>query len=284
MSRRKKHSVLYWLPEVIVILAGLALLGYPTISGWVNSKSQAKLVADYQQAVDEADENRIKTEYKFADDFNSELFKNNGTTFAEYPENLKKTYWSDWCLNGVIGYITIPKINVDLPIKRGIDDATLMNSCGHMEGSSLPFGGVNTHTVLSGHRGLPSAKLFTDLDQLAVGDKFFIHVLDKVLAYQIIDIETILPEDVDSLGIHRGEDLATLVTCTPYGINTHRLLLTGTRVKYTPEIENDIKAVGKVTSHAAFVYYLLAGAAVILLLIIILVPRYYKKKNEKNVS
>lgn len=273
---KKKHKPNFLL-VLPLLLFGSAILFYPAISGYLVQKNQSRVVENYQAFTDELSKQEIQREKESADEFNRLLYQQNGEIFGSYG-SLEKRYWNELNLDGVMGYISIPAIGVRLPIVHGTTDEDLRSACGHVKGSSLPVGGENTHTVLSGHRGLPNAKLFTDLDQLTVGDMFYLHILDTTLAYQIVNIKTIMPDDVKSLGIESGKDLATLVTCTPYGINTRRLLITGTRVKYNPEQEKNIKPVSTIPSYAAVTYYLMTAAALLALCIIILIPLHYRKK------
>ena len=220
-----------WLSILIVVLivVGAALLLYPTVSNYLHSKYSASVIKDYHTVYQNTEEEKRQDIIRKAEDYNTRLFSANAplyepTQVTGYNDTLDLTG------TGVMGYIDIDKIGVELPIYHGVDAGVLQIGVGHLEGSSLPVGGVNTHCILSGHRGLPSAKLFTDLNEMAIGDRFTITVLDRVLTYEVDQIKVVLPEDASELAIEEGKDYCTLVTCTPYGINTHRLLVRGIRV------------------------------------------------------
>lgn len=213
----------------IIFLVGLSVLLYPTIANYVNSRSQSRAIASYIEAMTQVDPNLYKEEMEEAQAYNSSLLEN-ATRFSpsdEEQEAYKHYLGAD---NSAIGYVEIRSIGVMLPMYLGTDEAVLQVGIGCMPGSSLPIGGVDTHAVLTGHRGLPSSKLLTDLDQVDVGDIFTVVVLNDVLTYQVDQIKIVLPDEMDDLAIERGRDLCTLVTCTPYGINTHRMLVRGHRV------------------------------------------------------
>lgn len=222
---------------VIVCIAGLGVLLYPTISNWWNLWMQSKLISEYERKVEELDEKEYTEIYEAARIYNEKLYQL-GLSFADIDANderLKVNGQSyDQLLNisgnGVMGYVVIDRIDVRLAISHGTEEEVLHDGVGHLEGSSLPVGGVNTHAALFGHRGLPSALLFTDLDQIEIGDCFEVNVLGRVLNYQVDQILVIEPEETDPLEIEEGKDYVTLVTCTPYAVNTHRLLIRGVRV------------------------------------------------------
>ncbi len=213
----------------IIFLVGLSVLLYPTIANYVNSRSQSRAIANYIDSMTQVDPDVYKEEMDAANAYNVSLLTND-TRFSpteEEVEAYKRHLGAD---NKAIGYIEIRSIGVTLPMYLGTDEAVLQVGVGCMPGSSLPVGGESTHAVLTGHRGLPSSKLFTDLDQVEVGDIFTIVVLNDVLTYQVDQITIVLPQEMDDLAIVEGEDYCTLVTCTPYGINTHRMLVRGHRV------------------------------------------------------
>ena len=220
---------------VFFLLAGLSLLLYPTVSDWWNSMHQSRAIASYLDDVVELDEASYEALWRQAQDYNAALPRDD-TRFIPTEEQ-SAAYQSALNIsgNGIMGYLEIPKISMELPIYHGTGETVLQVAVGHVEGSSLPVGGAGTHCVLSGHRGLPSATLFTDLDQLQEGDTFQIHVLDEVLTYEVDQIHVVEPDDVSLLAISEGEDLCTLVTCTPYGVNSHRLLVRGHRVETQAE-------------------------------------------------
>lgn len=215
---------------VAIFMAGIALIGYPSFSDYWNSFHQSRAIMNYTETVANMDQEKFDALIKKAQDYNAELAKT-GINWTMSDEQKEKY---DSLLNfdgtGNMGYINIPKINVELPIYHGTSDSVLQTSIGHLEETSLPVGGESTHTVLSGHRGLPSAKLFTDLDQLSEGDTFTLNILNQTLTYEVDQIRIVEPTDLSDLQIVDGQDLCTLVTCTPYGINTHRLLVRGHRI------------------------------------------------------
>lgn len=220
---------------ILVFLIGLSLLLYPTVSDCWNSYHQSKTIAQYSQAVSKLDSDTYEKLWSDADSYNKALlhkasrYEMTAEERAEYESLLNVSG------NGIIGYIEIPVINCSLPIYHGTDESVLQVAVGHIEGTSLPVGGVGTHCVLSGHRGLPSAKLFTNLDKLTEGDEFMLQVLNETLTYEVDQILIVEPYEMDSLVIEQDKDYCTLVTCTPYGINTHRLLIRGHRVENAEE-------------------------------------------------
>ena len=219
---------------ILVFLAGLSLLLYPTVSDWWNSTRSTKAIASYSETVANLDQAEYDDLLQAAQDYNHGLAVS-GQQVA-LSDQARQTYQSllDVSGTGIMGHIEIPAIDVDLPIRHGTTDSVLQIGVGHLDWTSLPVGGETSHCVLSAHRGLPSARLFTDLDQLAVGDVFFLYVLDETLTYQVEEILTVEPGDTKELFIRSGQDLCTLVTCTPYGINTHRLLVQGQRIENLP--------------------------------------------------
>ena len=220
---------------VLLLLAGVSLLLYPSLSDYWNSMHQTRAIASYAETVSQLDTAQYDEMWKAAQDYNRSLAQRE-TAFALTDEQ-KAAYESllDVSGLGVMGYIEIPEIDCSLPIYHGTEESVLQVAVGHLEWSNLPVGGEGTHCVLSGHRGLPSAKLFTNLDQIVEGDTFIIRVLDEVLTYEVDRILIVEPEDVTALQIESGKDLCTLVTCTPYGINSHRLLVRGHRVETEQE-------------------------------------------------
>ena len=226
----KKHSGTILL--VLIFFVGLAVMLYPTISDYINQRNQTRVVNSYAQQVDSLSDADYTAYFDAADVFNQEIAADpdalyHADHFSTYSTTLDVTG------TGIMGYITIPRIGVELPIYHGTSDAVLQVAAGHLEGTSLPVGGESTHAVISAHRGLPSAKLFTHLDRLE-GDTFTITVLDRELTYEVDKISIVLPTEVDELKVVDGKDYVTLMTCTPYGINTHRLLVRGRRVE-TPD-------------------------------------------------
>ena len=226
----------YTILLAVIFLIGLSLLLYPSVSDTWNSYHQTRAIMSYAEAVDDIDTERYERMLEEANEYN-EMLAESGTKFTLTEEEIEE-YNSVLSLtdSGLIGYIEIPKIGVQLSISHGTSEAVLQVAVGHMEGTSLPVGGTSTHCVLTGHRGLPSARLFTDLDKLSTGDTFMIRVLNEVLTYEVDQILIVEPTDLSALQIEEGEDYVTLVTCTPYGINTHRLLIRGHRVETVEEL------------------------------------------------
>ena len=265
---------------ILMFLAGLSLLLYPTVSDYWNSMHASQAVANYAEKVKDLSREQYDKMLQEAKAYNKTLAQSGGGyTLSKRQE---ATYESilDVTGTGIMGYIEIPTIHISLPIYHGIEDSVLQIAVGHLEWSSLPVGGKSTHCVLSGHRGLPSAKLFTNLDQLVEGDTFVIRVLDEVLTYEVDQILIVEPSDVSALTIEEGKDLCTLVTCTPYGINSHRLLVRGHRVA------NQTEGI-RVTSDAIQIDPLLVAPVVALpmllaLLIVLLVSGKKRKGNGGN--
>lgn len=215
---------------VLILFAGLSLLLYPTVSDYWNSFHQSRAIAGYAEAVADMDAEQYEKMWEEAVRYNQELRKRSNRWFPTEEEREEYNQILDISGTGIMGYIEIPSINVSLPIYHGVDEGILQVAIGHIEGSSLPVGGEGTHCVVSGHRGLPSAKLFTDLDDMREGDIFLMRVLDETLTYETDQILIVEPEDASALEFEEGKDLCTLVTCTPYGINSHRLLVRGHRI------------------------------------------------------
>lgn len=278
MKKRNNNWTTVFL--VLLLLAGVSLLLYPSLSDYWNSMHQTRAIASYAETVSQLDTAQYDEMWKAAQDYNRSLAQRE-TVFALTDEQ-KAAYESllDVSGLGVMGYIEIPEIDCSLPIYHGTEESVLQVAVGHLEWSNLPVGGEGTHCVLSGHRGLPSAKLFTNLDKLAVGDTFLLRVLDEVLTYEVDQILIVEPEQVDALGIVPGEDYCTLVTCTPYGINTHRLLVRGHRVENTPEAARMHVTADATQFDPLLVAPVLAIPVLLLLLMILLVPKRRRKSRE----
>ena len=225
---KKKSSNL---PFILMFLIGFSLLAYPIVSNYVNSFSQSKAVSSYEQEILNMDTEDYSSYWEEANQFNQTAI--NESQWLYLSKENKEWYYNtlDVIGNGMMGYIEIDKIGVKLPIYHGTEDSILQTAVGHLEGSSLPVVGEGTHSLLSGHRGLPSAVLFSELDQLEVGDKFLIHILGDTLTYKVYEINIVFPTEGSSIELEKGLDLCTLITCTPYGINSHRLLVHGMRVE-----------------------------------------------------
>lgn len=260
-----------------LFLGGAAVFCYPAISNYLNQKNQTRVVQHYEQTVTAQDDALLAEEWAKAEEYNENLAGDPvhdpfvpGSGYA-LPDN----YLDVLNIDGVMGRITIPKIGVDLPIYHGTDAETLEKGVGHIESTSLPIGGEYRHAVLTGHRGLPSSELFTRLDELEPGDQFYLHVLDATLAYQVDQILTVEPQELENLVAEPGQDYVTLVTCTPYGINTHRMLVRGTRVPYVPEAEQSTQAtaahlLGGETTTRYFLIGILFGIGLLYLFIAVL--------------
>lgn len=274
----KKH-----LPTIILIavfLTGLSLVLYPSFSDYWNSFHQSRAVASYAQDVADLDNETYQAIWKAAEQYNTRLFESgHGLTLT--PEE-QKEYEKQLAVSntGIMAYIEIPKINCSLAIYHGTDDAVLQVGVGHLEGTSLPVGGKSTHCVLSGHRGLPSAKLFSNLDKLAEGDLFMICTLDETLTYEVDQILIVLPEEVGALSIVEGKDYCTLVTCTPYGVNTHRLLVRGHRVDNVNS--DDIRVTADAMQIEAVVAAPAVAVPLLLLLLLIGLLNHTRKRKDRR--
>ena len=267
---------------VFILLVGLSLLLYPTFSDYWNSFHQTQAIASYSKEVSQLDDETFEELKEEAIAYNNSLIgKSNRLNLSKADE---KEYESllDVTGTGIMGYIEIPKIACSLPVYHGTDEGALQIAIGHLEGSSLPVGGKSSHCVLSGHRGLPSARLFTDLDQMEEGDTFILNILGHKLAYEVDQIKVVLPEEMSDLEIQEGKDLCTLVTCTPYGINTHRLLVRGHRVKYVETKVQEQKEVSKPKTDTRLVIAGAAVGAVVLFIIIFAVRRRRKHINQQR--
>ena len=265
---------------ILIFLAGVSLLLYPTVSDYWNTLHASAAVTSYAQQVSSLDNGQCSELLSAARAYNQSLSGRDNPYVL--PAEQKAQYESLLNLDGtgIMGYIEIPNINLSLPIYHGADEAVLQVAVGHLDWTSLPVGGESTHCVLSGHRGLPSAKLFTNLDKLVVGDTFAIRILDEVLTYEVTKILIVEPTETEELTIREGEDLCTLVTCTPYGINTHRLLVCGRRTDNAPEVKTI-----RVVSDAVQVEPLLVApvvAAPIFLILVILLLSGSGKRREKD--
>ena len=266
---------------ILIFLVGLSVMLYPSVSDAVNRKHQSRAVADYAEKVEQLSDADYQTYFDAADAYNRQL---NTTPNAFYKPDLVSGYAQtlDISGTGIMGYITIPKISVELPIYHGTDEGVLQVAAGHLEGSSLPVGGAGTHAVISAHRGLPSAKLFTDLDELEVGDRFTITVLNRVLTYEVDQISIVLPTEIDQLLPTEGMDYVTLMTCTPYGINTHRLLVRGKRVE-TTESQKHIRVTADVFRiEPIIVAAILAIPMLLAALVGVLVAPHLRKRSKRR--
>lgn len=255
---------------VIIFITGLGIASYPFISNMVAQRHASQVVKDYETNVEEMDEEKIDAMKEAAKKYNEQL--SNVVSVDDENENNEQGESYVYLLNigESLGYITIPKIDVNLPIYNGTSQDVLSKGVGHMEQSSYPLGGESTHCVLTGHRGLPSAVLFTDLDKLEIGDEFYLHVLDEILAYKVDQIKVVEPNESGDLEIIDGKDYCTLVTCTPYAINSHRLLVRGERTEYKGEQDKQTKnqmQTGALTKRIVDVWPWLLGAFLVAVLI-----------------
>lgn len=261
----------------LIFLIGLALLLYPTVSDYVNTKNQSHAITEYTNHISRREKEQYEEILQKARTYNDKLASHetnwilSGEELDEYNQVL------DIGNNGMMGYIEIPKIQCRIPIYHGIDEGTLQKNIGHLPGSSLPVGGESTHCVLTGHRGLPSAKLFSDLDKLTEGDRFVLHVLNETLIYEVDQIMTVLPDEVDALQIEEGKDLCTLVTCTPYGVNSHRLLVRGRRIGNEVEADRKVMADGMQMEPVKIVLLITIPVVLVLLALVLISDR--KRRN-----
>ena len=229
MSWLKKNGLTLIL--LLILLIGAGLIAYPSFANWWNSFHQSRAVASYAETAANMNTEEYERIISKAQAYNRKLSRSGILWTLDEDEEKEYKEQLDIATSGIMGYIDIPKIDVMLPIYHGIDESILQVAVGHIPGTSLPVGGKGSHCVVSGHRGLPSARLFTDIDKLVEGDSFTITVLNKTLTYEVDQIRTVLPTDLSDLQIEKGKDYVTLVTCTPYGINTHRLLVRGHRIE-----------------------------------------------------
>lgn len=265
-----------------MLLVGLSVMLYPTISDWWNSRVQTRAVANYEESVKNMTPEDYSRYFAEAEEYNRRL-SDLAFPFSGYDEiegyddvlNISNT--------GIIGYITIPTIKVELPVYHGTSPEVLNIAAGHMEGSSLPIGGANSHAVISAHRGLPSARLFTDLDQLDKGDLFTITVLDRVFTYEVEEILIVKPEEIDQLAVIPGGDYVTLMTCTPYGVNTHRMLIRSRRTENMEKHEVRVFAdMAKVDPMLVIPF--VAAPLVIMLIIVWMFGGRRKRKNPREIA
>lgn len=288
--KRKLSTILFGL----MFLVGFGILIYPTVSDQWNTYRQNRLISSYETVVEDLTQEDFTAEWEKARQFNDAIKQNDlySDVFGEDNGELENTdYWKilNIAKDGIMGYLSIPKINIKIAIYHGTGDEVLQTGIGHMNGTKLPIGGESTHSVLAAHRGLPSARLFTDIDQLRKGDMFYIHVLDETLAYQVNEIwDMVDKDDMDTLGeamkIDEGEDEVTLFTCTPYGVNSHRLLVQGTRVPYNGEEEAETSVAETMlrTVQNYYMLYLLLGLSVTLLIILFMRFLFRRKDRERK--
>lgn len=268
-----KKGTFFTIILILVFLVGVSLLLYPTVSDYWNSFHQSRAIAEYAEQVADLDDDRYDQLWADAAAYNQTLAKKADRYAMTDQERQEYESLLNVSGNGIIGYIEISKIGCSLPIYHGTDEAVLQIAVGHIEGSSLPVGGEGCHSVLSGHRGLPSAKLFTDLDQMVEGDTFILRILDETLTYEVDQILIVEPHEMNALEIDPTKDYCTLVTCTPYGINSHRLLVRGHRVENQEEASTVRVTADAMQLEPVIVAPLVAAPMLLLLLIFLLRPR-----------
>ena len=265
---------------VLMLFVGVCGLLYPSVSQYWNSKTQTRAVENYKEILESLKPEDYEEYLKEAEEYNVALSQLS-FPLTDYKHLEGYNDILNISKNGIMGYISISKLGVELPLYHGISSEVLNVACGHIEGTSLPVGGENTHCVLSAHRGLPHARLFTDLDKMEIGDTFQITVLNQMVTYQVDQIKVVRPDEVDDIKIVDGEDLCTLLTCTPYGINSHRLLVRGTRIENAAPVLH-------VTSNAYKIDSLVAtpvvAAPILLILLIVLMVKYRDKGSKPLIS
>ena len=259
-----------------ILVLGLCLIGYPSFADAWNRYHSYHAINTYTERLEDMDGSELVRIKEEARAYNQKLVGKTQTYILSEEEMKEYINLLDINGSGMMGYIYIPKIRVTLPIYHTVEDSVIQRAIGHIPGTSLPVGGESTHCVISGHRGLPSAKLFSDIDQLKEGDTFMLQILDETLTYEVDQIHTVLPEEMKDLQIEEGKDYCTLVTCTPYGVNTHRLLVRGHRVDTTEAVHISADAVQMDEKYMAFVI----GAVILLVLLVLMFVR--RRKNRKN--
>jgi len=274
---------------ILILLLGLSVISYPSLSNYLAELNGSRVMQNYDQAVSDKDSSDLQAEWDAAETYNQNL--TGSPVHDPFLEGsgmaMSEDYTSVLDVDGVMGYLEIPKISVNLPIYHGTSDDVLRKGVGHLEGSTLPIGGVSRHAVLTGHSGLVQAKLFTDLIRMQIGDMFYIHVLGQTLAYQVDQIKVVEPNDTSDLVRVAGEDYCTLLTCTPYGVNSHRLLVRGTRVDYVPEVKEAIQPeAGSAADHTILTAAAITSAVMLGLIVVTVVVsrRRSKKKRPEGQS
>ena len=275
----KKHASTILL--VLILLIGLSLLLYPTFANWWNSLTQSKAIATYAEEVANMDDDQYAALWDAAWEYNKSLLSRSNAYLLS--DEQKEAYNDQLNIggNGIMGYIEIPAQKILLPVYHGTDEAVLQIAVGHLEWTSLPVGGESSHCVLSGHRGLPSARLFTDLDKMVIGDTFLMRVLDEVLTYEVDQIRIVEPHIVEDLHIVEGKDYCTLVTCTPYGINSHRLLIRGHRTETQEEARQVRVTADAIQIRPVIVAPFLAAPVLLFLLVNLMIPKRKKTRKEE---
>ena len=283
MNKEIKEKLIIFL-FILMIVVGLGIILFPLISNQVNEIHYQEVIGTYDDTVTHKTEIENNQMLIKAREYNSSL---SSTKIVDVFQNPVQTNSSEYLSilnvddNGMMGYISIPKIDVRIPIYHGTSSDILQKGVGHLEGSSLPVGGESTHAILSAHRGLPSSRLFTDLDQLKEGDIFYIYVLDEVLAYQVDQVLVTEPSETEALKIVDGKDYITLVTCTPYAVNTHRLLVRGERIEYNKQVEEQTVEDRSLSTADIILYVSLVIAILLIVITIIAIVRYKQNKNRQ---
>lgn len=289
-TEKSKITIVLLLASIMIFIMGVGIFIYPVVSNYLAEKKQKEAITVYDESVNSKDESELEAEWKLARIYNENLAGDPlhdpfvpGSGFA-LPDN----YMEVLNLNqdGIMGHIEIPKINVYLPIYHGTNEEVLQKGAGHLEGSPIPIGGVPRHSVISAHRGLPSAELFTYLNELEIKDVFYIHILDEVLAYEVDNITVIEPKELSELRSIDGKDLVTLLTCTPYAVNSHRLLVRGSRIPYVEEeaeeIREEMKPTGIPKWMQEYIIAIVIGAAILALVLFLLFGRKRKQGKEEQ--
>lgn len=287
-----KKDTLWRFVRLLVILLGIGILVYPSLSEYLSERNSSRTTASYDDSVSQMEQDRLDEMLAQAQEYNRQLAQVSAGQAPQSDEDgnpiTPESYWD--LLNvdstGMMGYIEIPKLNTTIPIYHGSSEEVLQVGVGHLQNTSLPVGGESTHAALSGHRGLPTRSLFTDLDKMEIGDRFYIKILNETLCYTVDQILTVLPSEMEALAIEPGQDYVTLITCTPYGINSHRLLVRGVRTPYDPqEYETDKTENASFWQNLPIQYrHLLIGAVVIvgILLLRALVCRILKTRKRRK--
>ncbi len=276
-KKKKRGPSISTIVLVIILLAGVGILLYPSVSDWWNSMHATRAIAGYVTAVEDMSGQEKEAILEEARAYNTRL--PNGVNFT-LTEEQRAEYNSllDITGTGIMGYVQISAIGVNLPIYHSVDESVLQIAIGHIPGSSLPVGGERTHAILSGHRGLPSAKLFSDLDQMVEGDTFTVNIMDQTTTYMVDQIRIVLPEETDELAIRDGRDYCTLVTCTPYGINTHRMLVRGRRID---NIAGEVVVVAEAVRIPTYVVIPAVGVPLLFILLVIMLI-YYRRLGPRK--
>ncbi len=283
-KKKRKKGTNSTILIIVLIIAGLLIMLYPTISNFYNQVTGSYAIQEFKENLADQSEAMLQEQRMMAEAYNAALRGGSDEIECDYEYVDIMDFG-----NGMMGYIEIPVIDVYLPIYHGVDESVLSKGVGHISKTAFPIGGEGNHSVLSGHTGLPSAELFTDLTEVKEGDEFFIHILGDTVAYEVDQILVVLPEEVDNLLPVAGEDYCTLVTCTPYGVNSHRLLVRGHRIEYTGEVEEVINAQEETLDFSEIIVICVGIALFLLVLIFIILYIMKRRKNahenvEKNTS